>query len=417
MDAQRALFFARVFNKKNVIKVVLSVSLIFILSSISVAAEIYTISSISLKNRAIVIEGIIEKGDFNIFIETAKENQGQIDSVLIFTPGGDFYEAMKIGYAVRKLELTTVAPDASNRIFIEYGVKLKDKKNFICASSGFFIYIAGVYRDGYIIGVHRPYFQKGQFGNLNQTDAQIAFNLLQKTSKDYMNEMGVPSHVQDKLLATQSNSIWMLDTNTINTYFHSYAPYRLEWLKNRCSNADKDEENKCWQLTILNSRLEAYERYFEKKTNDTENYDFSVWCNAKNYLNQPFHKILYKEHFEDNKYGEFDNLLRRASIYTPQINLQDSLSKNRVVTSISLNSWINPSPEFIKLLLQNLVQCWGDGKPIRDPNAWIFDNSYFNESKDFSSYHWENQQFNAVLKLKNDYRFNTTHINLEIVAK
>ena len=416
MNAKIDLIFAQICKNLLLFKIILSTLLILIISSISIAAEIYTISSIFLKNRALIIEGAIENGDFDIFIDTVKENQGQIDSVVIFSPGGDFYEAMKIGYAVRELELKTVAPDASNRIFREYGVKLKDKKNFICASSGFFIYIAGVYRDGYIIGVHRPYFQKGQFGNLNQTDAQIAFNLLQKSSKDYMNEMGVPSHVQDKLLATQSNSIWMLDHNTINTYFHSYAPYRLEWLKNRCSNADKDEENKCWQLTILNSRLEAYERYFGKKPNDTENYDFSVWCNAKNYLNQPYHKILYKEHFEDNKYGEFDNLLRRSSIYTPQINLQDSLSKNRVVTSISLNSWINPSPEFIKLLLQKIEKCWGHGTAIRDQNAWLFDNSYLSE--DIRSYHWENQQFNAVLELVDDFfPFHTTHINLEIVAK
>lgn len=291
----------------------------------------------------------------------------------------------------------------------------KDKKNYICASSGFFIYIAGVCRSGYIIGVHRPYFQKGKFGNLNQTDAQIAFNLLQKSSKDYMNEMGVPSHVQDKLLATQSNSIWMLDTNTINTYFHNHAPYRLEWLKNRCSNADKDEENKCWQLTIFNSRLEAYERYFGKKPNDIENYDFSAWCNVKNYLNQPYHKILSKEYFEDDKYGEFDFLSRGAYVNSPAISLRDSISKNRVVRTISLYSW-DPSTEFVKLLLQNLVQCWGDGKPIRDPNAWIWDASYINE--DILSYHWENQQFNAVLELVDHYNpFHRTTINLNIDAK
>lgn len=44
--------------------------------------------------RLIVIEGNIEPGDYDNFLRIVKENQGQVSGVWLFTPGGDFQEAM-----------------------------------------------------------------------------------------------------------------------------------------------------------------------------------------------------------------------------------------------------------------------------------------------------------------------------------
>lgn len=53
----------------------------------------------------LAIEGVIEAGDYERFTKIAKDNQGQLAGIYIPPPGGDFLEAMKIGRAVRALEL------------------------------------------------------------------------------------------------------------------------------------------------------------------------------------------------------------------------------------------------------------------------------------------------------------------------
>jgi len=63
--------------------------------------------------RSIVIEGEIMKGDYERFIKEIKQHNGKISKVYIFSPGGNFSEAIKIGRAIRKLELTTVVPSQS----------------------------------------------------------------------------------------------------------------------------------------------------------------------------------------------------------------------------------------------------------------------------------------------------------------
>ena len=55
--------------------------------------------------QGIVIEGPIEAGDSITFIKLVKDNQAELNNVYIYSPGGDFEEAMKIGRAMRSLEM------------------------------------------------------------------------------------------------------------------------------------------------------------------------------------------------------------------------------------------------------------------------------------------------------------------------
>ena len=186
--------------------------------------------------RAIVIEGKIEAGDFDTFIRIVKENQSKISGVVIFSPGGNFYEAMKIGRAMRALELTSQVPmrSQSGRPSCEdgvLGIKPNDPQNCTCASAGFFIHIGSIHRGGTYLAVHRPYFEKGKFGELSQNDARKAFDALQDSARDYMQEMGVPKHVQEDVLGTPSERALVLDDKTVKTYFWLELPYRHEWKK------------------------------------------------------------------------------------------------------------------------------------------------------------------------------------------
>lgn len=160
--------------------------------------------------------------------------------VLTYSNGGDFYEAMKIGRAMRALELGSTVPmkDSQGKPSCNHAVLVEPQNpdNCICASACFFIHIGGISRSGRaFLGVHRPYFAKGKFGKLSMQNAQIEFDRLQNEARKYMVEMGVPAHVQEDVLGTSSDKLIVLDDMTVSTYFTQDLPYRYEWLKNKCA--------------------------------------------------------------------------------------------------------------------------------------------------------------------------------------
>lgn len=392
------------------------------LSSSSIAAEIYP-SSFSLVgfHRSIVIEGDIEPGDFDTFIEIVKENQGEVTTVELYTQGGDYYEAIKIGRAVRSLELDTYAPYPDRKTGPS-NILPKKNENLICASAGFFIYIGGVSRTGYIIGAHRPYFQKGKFGNLDQKSAQIEFDKLMQISKKYMNDMGVQNFIQDKILATPPHTMWMIDLDTINTYFFGEIPYRRDWIDNRCSSANYKEYNICAQKSIRDSRLEAYERFFEKKPNDTEDYDFSSWVDVAKYINMPVHKVISKGNYI-RRYPEAIALEKEATATTPYVMLRPWKDNKNIIAHIIVKSWINPSPEFINNIINILEDYFKLGviskHPHNDENFdFIFDNNSFKAISSDELYMWTGDNCSAYLSLEVDK--NLPFINflkLEVIAE
>ena len=210
------------------------------------AADIRLITESGGSYRAIVIEGKIEAGDFEKFINIVRDNQGIVSGVYIFSPGGDYYEAMKIGRAMRALELSSTVPmNESGRPSCE-GLLQQPRypENCICASAGFFIHIGSVWRSGTYLAVHRPYFEKGKFGELPEAEAKKEFDKLLNSSRDYMTEMGVPKHIQDDVLGTSSDQALVLDEKTVKTYFWLDLPYRHEWLKNKFSKLSDEEKSR-----------------------------------------------------------------------------------------------------------------------------------------------------------------------------
>jgi hypothetical protein len=234
-------------------------------STPALAADIRVVSNGVESSRAIVIEGPIVAGDHEEFTRAVKEYQGAVAEVHLFTSGGDFTEAMKIGRAIRALELSSRVParnaaggpSCSGSAAIEP----RDQAHCTCASACFFIHVAGTDRRGDYLAVHRPSFPTGAFGRMAQKDAMKAFDALQRTAAEYMDDMGVPRHVQEEVLGTPSDRTLLLDDKTIRTYFSGDLPYRDEWTRNRCSSITTAEPD-CI-LTVQNeSRLAAYEKYF-----------------------------------------------------------------------------------------------------------------------------------------------------------
>jgi hypothetical protein len=280
-------------------------ALFTVCSAPALAADIRVVTDGAESSRLIVIEGPIADGDLDEFVRLVKEHHGTIAEVYVFSSGGDFTEAMKIGRAIRALELSSSVPartaSGSPSCAAPAGIQPNDQTNCTCASACFFIHVAATIRRGDYLAVHRPYFPTDAFGRLSQKDAMKVFDVLQRTAVQYMDDMGVPKHVQEDVLGTPSDRTLLLDDKTIRTYFSGDLPYRDEWARSRCSRltsgervrlltegaaADarpaetqgdlrelqerRGEELKCVVAVQNEGRLAAYEKYFGAKPSSTE---------------------------------------------------------------------------------------------------------------------------------------------------
>lgn len=380
----------------------------------AIAADVRPHINGSLRN--IIIEGNIEPGDYDMFMDIVKENQGLISGVYIFSPGGDFNEAIKIGEAIRALELTTSAPLLGKKGTpicgdvpgVGKGIlpKPRNAENCTCASAGFFIYLGGIYRTGHYLLVHRPYYDKSKFGNLSESQAKAAFDSLQKRAKRYMNKMEVPEHIQEDILRTPSDKALRLDKETINRYFAKALPYKHEWLLSKCPKltpserkemskyfakviasigtdnqptADETKRNKelkekgqCALKIQRKNRIEAYEKVFKEKINDYQYHNFNVWVNAPEYIGRRFYEILDAENYKEEGSSSISFLKKEMTAKTPYILLSDASWSPRVVRSVSVIGSSNPSKEFIRLLVDSLEESWGPSTRNKELKTWVW---------------------------------------------
>ena len=348
--------------------------------------------------KSIVIEGEIESGDYERFLENVRKGQGKICLVYVYSPGGDYIEAIKIGRAIRKLELETVAPWQNLKGVIEFSdwtPRPKETKNSTCGSAGFFVFLGGIHKSGNVLIVHRPIFQKKAFGSLSESEAKVAFELLQKDCRDYMTEMGVTKKIQDEVLNTPSDKGISLDQATIKAHLSGYLPFRDEWLKakctvlkdserarfeelsnrlvktqnpdslnsfewkeyNRLSKMDKEEMKKKLE-TLSKARELAYEKFFGTQADDTGSHEFSKWISAEKYVGGDIGVIISEERFEKNTIikGFYS---REATAVGPAITLSESEIKKGIVGSVCVLSGGKPSPKFIEKVVQTLESAWG----------------------------------------------------------
>jgi len=125
------------------------------------------------------------------------------------------------------------------------------------------------------------------------------------------------------------------------------------------------------------SRADAYERYFGAKPVDYGNHNFARWSEAPNYLGKRFYEVLSEERFDEKTFGGSSFLERAATASAPGISLSDSRSKPKVVTWIGLVSPPNPSPEFVRRLVNALESAWGKPSSGNGTTEWLWDEKAF----------------------------------------
>jgi len=385
---------------------VIAMGILAILPRIASSAEFRQVTSGT--DRQLVIEGDIESGDFQKFLHAIKENQGQISTVWIFSPGGDFQEAMKIGRAMRALELASMVPTRNKLGKPQCDSVVahpSDPAYCIAASAGFMMHIGGVRRGGSYIMVHRPYFERKNFRQLSEAQAQVKFAALQSEAASYMAEMGVPAHIQEQVLATPSDGRFVLDEATVKTYFWGDLPARHEWLVAKCSGMSRSDRTKLDELRnrlssrfgndftsqeeaelkrldqldlqeescriplTESSRIAAFEKYFQVKAKVQAEQQFGAWVSAANDLGLGFPDLIEKNGFVEKSFPDESRLERAATAHSPMVMEFDVPQAVGVVSKISVFSPPNPSKLYEDELLDTLNKSWGasksaDGMPM-----------------------------------------------------
>lgn len=355
--------------------------------------------------RVLDIEGVIEPGDYARFLKIAEESQGKLGGVYIFSPGGDFLEAIKIGKALRALELSSQVPQRGRdgrAVCEEFGEsKPRQPENCTAASAGFFIHIGAVHRGGTYLAVHRPYFNPDQFKNLSQDEAQTTYAKLLEVARSYMNEMAIPIHVQEEVLNTPSDKARLLDEKTIQTHIWGTPAYRHEWMRAKCSTMNpsqvqrkaqlgsrlvtgaslgdrdsfdlrelqnqQDKDDRCEIDLIRESRRAAFTKFFGVPPSDVIKHNFSKWADAQKYLGRTFEDLVSEERFEaDPELLGRSGLSKKATSTSPATSVMDEKHKKRFVSWISM-TYSGPTEEFMQVLLETLTSAWG--KPLSSSNS------------------------------------------------
>jgi hypothetical protein len=166
----------------------------------------------------------------------SKNNYILPSRLVVNSKGGDILESLKIASIARSAHLDVV---------------VQPEKNGLCASSCFFIYIAGQGRSAsgidYIqengrsrslgpLGVHRPYYNSIQGG----PDFAKKQEDLMKAIAEMLHQEQVPQTLIDKMMSHASNDIYWLDSQEIYT-LGSYRAGIEEELIRKCNYNSKNE--------------------------------------------------------------------------------------------------------------------------------------------------------------------------------
>lgn len=182
------------------------------------------------------LEGEIRPGDYDRFV-TQIQNGGLGTELWLNSPGGDVFEAMKIGRLVRDLRMDTHAPDrAGSKTFCLTHPKGADLDKCNCASACFLIFVAGVNREGNLLGIHRVFPSHDRLRYMTPDDAAVVSEKATNVVSAYLAEMSVPTHFIERLMVIPSNKIEWVSAEDIDRYFYGYIPQYSEWVAAKCKS-------------------------------------------------------------------------------------------------------------------------------------------------------------------------------------
>jgi hypothetical protein len=141
-----------------------------------------------IQQHMMLIEGDLREGDHKNFLKYLLDHPA-VTTVQLASKGGSITEAMKIGETIRTLYLQADAPSVRGKSWM----KLQSQSNAVCASACFLIFVAGVNRGGFAIGIHRPYLTPDDYKNMSLPETQNSFEAAKNKVGAYLTKMNVPT--------------------------------------------------------------------------------------------------------------------------------------------------------------------------------------------------------------------------------
>jgi hypothetical protein len=211
--------------------------------------------------RLVVFEGRIEPGDL-ARVEAIASTSAPT-GIYLASPGGDLAEAMRIGLVVRARAWETRSAEAENvpaalrnGVAASYGIR--DLRNNLCTSACFFIFVAGIHRDGHAIGIHQPFMAPKVIERLGPDEAGRAALGARAAVEHYLRRMGVPARYAGEMYAVPKEGMRWLSDAEIDADFHGFIPEVREWVGAQCG-ADAGTA-RCKDEIMTGIRIRALEQ-------------------------------------------------------------------------------------------------------------------------------------------------------------
>jgi hypothetical protein len=237
------------------------------------------IESLKVVRGVLILEGKIEAGDYisiRNFLSEASNFKKMSGVVFLASQGGNVFEAVKIGYLIRRLRLSTDAPSRppptvrSSGSEVILPLDLANPKHYQCTSACFLLYVAGMYRD-FIwagrLGIHQPQIEHKPVG-ATENDISIAMVDMRDTIKRYLEEMNVPNKYLDLMYSVPPNEVRWVTQNEFNADLKGYIPEVRALLDAKCNarlgTKQSNEMDRCIAQIKSELRVEAWRKIFHR---------------------------------------------------------------------------------------------------------------------------------------------------------
>lgn len=262
--------------------------LFILLGVLSLALQPATIFSAEFEGeKYLLLKGEIEVGDYEKLV-TKLKSRGDI-FLQLNSPGGDLYEAIKIGRLVRSA-LLGVAPNGK------------------CWSACALILIADATESVRFwnnvsplnIAFHRGYLSPKVNRNLTFRESLQTHEKISTDMRSYLKEMEVETWVIEKILDQSSQEAWVLNRQEIQQVFKEWSGLE-EWLIAKCGSMSDAEDSdrrlvssvdelRSGKLTPEQANAATFGAYGYGGKNWNDKYD-SFSPAYKSYLNEKMAKI------------------------------------------------------------------------------------------------------------------------------
>jgi hypothetical protein len=226
----------------------------------------------------LILEGKIEPGDFisvRNFLSEELNFKKMNGEVYLASAGGNLIEALRIGYLIRHLQLSTNAPSRippiikdSESVVIHPSDLTNPSNYYRCTSACFLLYVGGVYRrEAGLLGLHHPQLDR-KMVEVTDKDISIAMVDVRDKLKSYFAEMNVPNKYLDLMFSLPPNKLRWITKSEFDADLKGYVPQVRVLLDAKCnSRLETDHSNEmhaCIARIMTDLRMEAWRKIFHR---------------------------------------------------------------------------------------------------------------------------------------------------------